>query len=84
MEGLRAAQHLIADKGHGSDKLVEQAKKQGIQVQIPARKSRKTIDNAIWWKTPVRTSSNGGGAQRATPGGFLCCRYQFSMLLSMV
>jgi len=41
MEGLRAAQHLIADKGHGSDKLVEQAKKQGIQVQIPARKSRK-------------------------------------------
>jgi len=40
MEGLSAG-HPIADKGHDSDKVVEQAKKQGMQVHIPSRKNRK-------------------------------------------
>jgi len=40
MEGLSAG-HLIADKGYDSDKVVEQAKKQGMQVHIPSRKNRK-------------------------------------------
>jgi transposase len=35
------AEHLLADKGYDSDALVEQAKKQGMQAQIPPRKNRK-------------------------------------------
>jgi transposase len=40
IEGLRA-EHLIADKGYDSDAIVEQAKRQGMQAQIPPRKNRK-------------------------------------------
>ena len=35
------AEHLIADKGYDSDVIVEQARRQGMQVQIPSRKNRK-------------------------------------------
>lgn len=41
IEGL-IAEHLIADKGYDSDAIVEQAKCQGMQAQIPPRKHRKT------------------------------------------
>jgi len=40
IEGL-SAEHLIADKGYDSDAIVEQAKRQGMQAQIPPRKNRK-------------------------------------------
>jgi len=57
--------------------IVEQAKKQGMQVHIPARKNRKNpweydkhlhrqrhlVENAF--------AHNGGVSQRATPGGSL-------------
>lgn len=35
------AEHLIADKGYDSDAIVEQARAQGMQAQIPSRKNRK-------------------------------------------
>jgi len=40
IEGMQA-RHLIADKGYDSEKIVEQAKNQGMQVQVPACKNRK-------------------------------------------
>jgi IS5 family transposase len=40
IEGL-AAEPLVADKGYDSDKVVEQAMRQNMQVQIPPRKHRK-------------------------------------------
>jgi len=40
IEGMQA-QHLIAEKGYDSDKIVAQAKNQGMQVQIPPRKNRR-------------------------------------------
>ena len=40
IEGIDA-EHLIADKGYDSDVIVEQAKSQGMQAQIPPRKNRK-------------------------------------------
>lgn len=39
IEGF-TAEHLIADKGYDSDAIVEQAKAQGMQAQIPPRKNR--------------------------------------------
>ncbi len=38
-----SAGHLIADKGYDSDAIVEQAKAQGMQAQIPPRKNRKAL-----------------------------------------
>lgn len=38
-----AAEHLIADKGYDSDAIIEQARRQGMQVQIPSRKNRKAL-----------------------------------------
>jgi len=35
------AQHLLADKGYDSKKVIQQAQAQGMQVQIPPRKNRK-------------------------------------------
>lgn len=35
------AAHLLADKGYDSDAIVEQARDQGMQAQIPPRKNRK-------------------------------------------
>jgi transposase len=35
------AGHLLADKGYDSDAIVEQARNQGMQAQIPPRKNRK-------------------------------------------
>jgi transposase len=35
------AEHLIADKGYDSDAIEQQAKEQGMQVQIPPRSNRK-------------------------------------------
>ena len=35
------AGHLLADKGYDSDVIVEQARSQGMQPQIPPRKNRK-------------------------------------------
>ncbi len=40
IDGL-VAKHLIADKGYDSDALVERAKHQGMQAEIPPRKNRK-------------------------------------------
>jgi transposase len=40
IEGF-AAEHLIADKGYDSDKIVAQAELQNMQVQIPPRQHRK-------------------------------------------
>jgi transposase len=40
IEGI-TAEHLIADKGYDSDAIVEQAQRQGMQVQILPRKNRK-------------------------------------------
>jgi transposase len=40
IEGSRA-EHLLADKGYDSDAIVEQARRQGMEVQIPPRKNRK-------------------------------------------
>jgi len=40
IDGMQA-QHLIADKGYDSDRIVEQARAQGMQVHIPPRKNRK-------------------------------------------
>ena len=34
---------MIADKGYDSDAIVQQAKSQGMQPQIPPRKNRKTL-----------------------------------------
>lgn len=36
------ADHLLADKGYDSDAIIQQAHGQGMQVQIPSRKHRKT------------------------------------------
>jgi transposase len=47
IEGL-SAEHLIADKGYDSDAIVEQAKRQGMQAQIPPRKNRK--EPRVWDK----------------------------------
>jgi transposase len=38
-----SADHLIADKGYDSGAIVEQAKIQGMQAQIPPRKNRKAL-----------------------------------------
>jgi hypothetical protein len=38
-----SAGHLIADKGYDSDAIVEYAKIQGMQAQIPPRKNRKAL-----------------------------------------
>ncbi|MCW7761982.1 IS5 family transposase [Photorhabdus luminescens] len=35
------AEHLLADRGYDSDAIAEQAKNQGMEVQIPSRKNRK-------------------------------------------
>ncbi|CBJ92503.1 transposase [Xenorhabdus nematophila ATCC 19061] len=35
------AEHLLADRGYDSDAIAEQAKNQGMEVQIPNRKNRK-------------------------------------------
>ena len=40
IEGMDAG-HLLADKGYDSDAIVEQARDQGMQAQIPPRKNRK-------------------------------------------
>jgi len=40
IEGVSAG-HLLADKGYDSDAIVEQARRQGMKVQIPPRKNRK-------------------------------------------
>ena len=40
IEGFEA-QNLIEDKGYDSDAIVEQAKKQAMQAQIPPRSNRK-------------------------------------------
>jgi len=40
IEGIKAG-HLLADKGYDSDAIVEQARAQGMQAQIPPRKNRK-------------------------------------------
>jgi transposase len=40
IEGIRA-ENLLADKGYDSDAIVEQARQQGMKVQIPPRKNRK-------------------------------------------
>ena len=40
IEGIDA-EHLLADKGYDSDAIVTQARKQGMQPQIPPRKNRK-------------------------------------------
>lgn len=37
------AEHLIADKGYDSEAIIEQAKIQGMQAQIPPRKNRKVL-----------------------------------------
>jgi transposase len=42
IKGLSAG-HLIADRGYDSDAIVDQAKIQGIQAQIPPRKNRKVL-----------------------------------------
>lgn len=50
MTGL-TAEHLIADKGYDSNAIVEQAQRQGMQAQIPSRKSRKksrTFDKHLY------------------------------------
>lgn len=39
IEGI-SAEHLLADKGYDSDAIVEQARRQGMAVQIPPRKNR--------------------------------------------
>ena len=36
-----SAEHLLADKGYDSNAIFEQAREQGMQVQIPPRKNRK-------------------------------------------
>ncbi|MDE9453691.1 IS5 family transposase [Xenorhabdus bovienii] len=38
--GMEAG-HLLADRGYDSDRIVEQAARQGMKVQIPCRKNRK-------------------------------------------
>jgi IS5 family transposase len=40
-EGIDA-QFLLADKGYGSDAIVEQAQRQGMQAVIAPRKNRKS------------------------------------------
>ena len=40
IEGLEA-EHVLADKGYGSDEIVKQACTQGIQPHIPPKKNRK-------------------------------------------
>ena len=40
IEGIRA-ENLLADKGYDSDAIVQQARQQGMKVQIPPRKNRK-------------------------------------------
>jgi transposase len=42
IEGI-TAEHLLADRGYDSDAIVEQAQRQGMKVQIPPRKNRKTL-----------------------------------------
>jgi transposase len=44
IEGLDA-EHLLADRGYDSDAIVEQARQQGMQAQIPPRKNRKEQRN---------------------------------------
>ncbi|KAG0178078.1 hypothetical protein DFQ28_003966, partial [Apophysomyces sp. BC1034] len=39
IEGI-SAEHLIADKGYDSAAIIEQARAQGMQAQIPPRKCR--------------------------------------------
>ena len=41
IEGFEA-EHLIADKGYDSDAVIEDAKNQGMQCEIPPKKNRKT------------------------------------------
>ena len=41
IEGI-SAEHLLADKGYGSDTIVEQAIAQGMTPVIPPRKNRTT------------------------------------------
>jgi transposase len=41
IEGIDA-EHLLADRGYDSDAIVEQAKQQEMQAQIPPRKNRKS------------------------------------------
>jgi transposase len=40
IEGIRA-ENLLGDKGYDSDAIVQQARQQGMKVQIPPRKNRK-------------------------------------------
>jgi transposase len=37
-----AAEHLFADKGYDSDRIIAHAASQGMKAEIPPRKSRKT------------------------------------------
>jgi transposase len=39
IEGLNAT-HLIADRGYDTDAIIEKAKAQGMQAQIPSKKNR--------------------------------------------
>ncbi|OTA14036.1 transposase [Xenorhabdus vietnamensis] len=39
-EGIDA-EHLLTDRGYDSNAVVKQAKKQGMETQIPSRKNRK-------------------------------------------
>jgi len=53
MEGL-SAEHLIADKGHNKPK--SRACRCTFQcAKIRVNMTNTSIDNAIWWKTPLRT-----------------------------
>ncbi|MBD2790488.1 IS5 family transposase, partial [Xenorhabdus sp. DI] len=47
IEGFEA-EHLLADRGYDSDTLVEQAKHQGMEAQIPSRKNRKVKRKYDW------------------------------------
>jgi transposase len=40
IEGIKA-EHLLADRGYDSDAIIEQARQQGMQADIPPRKNRK-------------------------------------------
>jgi len=35
------AENLLADKGYGSDAIIEQATEQGMKAQIPPKRNRK-------------------------------------------
>jgi hypothetical protein len=66
---------LVADKGYDSDAIVEHARAQDMQAQIPPRKHRKVpreygkhlYRHVTWWKMPSCISSQGAVSPRAMP-----------------